>query len=199
MIPKIFHSVWLGHNPPETLLAFRRSLMALHTDWRHFYLWTERNIASGLGLEPFQYEHATPAGSSNIVRLRAIKKHGGIYLDADVEVLKPFDQLLEHEAFVARQADGPLCNALFGATPDHPWIDHMLATYGDQRLHDAAHGCHIMAGAEKFGVTILPTDTFYPWNFCDPPDRSLITDRTLAVHHWLGSWCQKENVAAVVA
>lgn len=190
MIPRLTHSVWIGPDPmPVELRRYRARIIRLHPEWEH-YFWNETSIPA-LRLEPWQYEHSTFAGSSNVIRLHAIAKFGGIYLDSDVEVLKPLDGLLEHSAFVGQQSDGPLCNAVFGAEPGHPWIQRMIDEYGDQRIHDAAYACHLMTRTADESVTILPPETFFAWNWDEEPDRDRITDKTIAVHHWASSWTKE--------
>lgn len=38
---------------------------------------------------------------TDYVRLYALYNYGGVYLDSDVEVLKPIDEFLDNEAFQA--------------------------------------------------------------------------------------------------
>lgn len=174
---------------PHDAKQWRELLLDMHPDWTH-HLWTEEN-AGELGLEHWQWEHSTLAGSSNIIRLHAVHALGGVYLDTDVECLQPLYSLLTKRAFVARQSDGPLCNAFFGAEKSHPWVQWQIENLKDAKEHDAAHACHVMTRAPLDGVTVIPTEWVYPWNWSDEPDPSRITKRTLAVHWWQGSWIAK--------
>src|SRR5574343_865975 len=119
---KIIHQVWLGGKEiPSKFLSLREKLLEFHPEWT-YKLWNEDTINKELGLLPNQYFHGTFAGSSNIIRLHSLKKFGGIYLDFDFEILKPFDKLLQYSCFVAKQPDGVFCNALFGSVPESKWI-----------------------------------------------------------------------------
>jgi len=184
MIKRI-HLIWLGNRPSfvdESVLNVRR----MNPDFE-VLLWNESSLASEM--EPYQYEHHTAAGASNVIRLHVLRKYGGIYVDPDFIHLKSFDQIQNFDlltAFVARQPDGCLCNACFGAEPNHPWINAMVDNYGDQRVRDAAWGCHIMEPYLTPDVTILPTDTLYPYNWNESPKPP--TENTIAYHLWHGSW-----------
>lgn len=185
MIPKIAHIVWIGSTPlPEIYL---RQMDFLGRLGFSFYLWHEPTLHQ-LGLEVSDVSHSSLAGSSNIIRLHALMKHGGLYFDGDVEWLKDPSPLLENRAFAARQPDRVFCNAVMGAEPESPWIKRQIELLNDFRLRDAAHACHIMERAVVDELTVLPTNYFYPWNWDEKPDRSKITDETYAIHHWEGSW-----------
>jgi mannosyltransferase OCH1-like enzyme len=45
------------------------------------------------------YEAKKWAFVADYVRLYAMVNYGGIYMDTDVEVIKPLDQYLQHQAF----------------------------------------------------------------------------------------------------
>lgn len=180
MIPLHLHTVWLGVG------KIPGSRDWLPSGWNH-YLWNEDTVYQ-LGLEPWQYQHATLAGSSNIIRLHALRKLGGVYLDTDFDMLRPnmLTALCELSAWVCRQPDGVLCNAAFGAEPAHPWIQAMLDFYGDHQKQDAARGCHVMEPCLTPDVFVLPSAYFYPYNFDQPPAPP--EERTIAIHRWAGSW-----------
>lgn len=186
MIPKILHTVLLGPKEPHpSVKVYRDTFQALHPDWQ-IMQWNDGNI-SELGLTPEAIFHGTAAGSSNIVRLAALYKFGGVYIDTDVEAIRSFDGLLHHRAFIARQPDGVFCNAVIGAEPEHIWIDEMLGkVIPHQKDNDAAWACHLIQWTDRSEVTELPPDTFYPWGHNQTPKPP--TKQTLALHHWEGSW-----------
>ena len=186
---KIIHQIHLGVNPPSPeIQGYMDGVRKMCPDFE-YKLWTEDNVAE-LGLQPFQWEHSSFAGSSNIIRLHALKVLGGCYLDTDVELLRPLDKLVTNNAFVARQPNGVFCNAAMGAIPNHPWIIWMIENHGDQRIHDAAYACHLIEGSPRDDVTEIPTETFYSWGH-DSQTKELHPD-ALGIHHWKGSWLTSE-------
>jgi hypothetical protein len=76
------------------------------------------------------------AHKSDVVRLQALKEHGGIYLDLDVLCLKPFQSLLHHECVMGWQGDRGLCNAVVLAEPRAEFIDRWLDSYRTFRGKD---------------------------------------------------------------
>jgi len=177
MIPPTIHRVWLGGNLPPPL------------EINHFWtmMWTEQNVHL-LDIKPEEWEHSTYAGSSNIIRLHAVRKFGGIYMDTDCEVVGDLKPLLLNNAFCARQASDPniTCNAVFGATPNHPWILRMIEAYKGREKESADVGCYIMEECLGPDVTVLPTDWFYPYNWNEKPKPP--TENTIIIHKWEGSW-----------
>jgi hypothetical protein len=146
---------------------------------------------------------------SNIWRYEIINKFGGIYLDTDVEVFKPLDDLvLSQDAFTVERVNHPefLECAAFGAVPHHPWTEDLVA-----QLRTRDPSTSLSLGVQYFSdvtrqhpeVTILPPGKIvfeYPNPF--PWTLSLRTDGTrldcpittspppgaYAVHHWSSLW-----------
>ena len=188
MIPKIIHQVWVGGDMPDHLLRLHSLMKDVNSSW-DVKLWRDESIHSELCCIN-EYDHSTKAGSSNIIRLKAIQKYGGVYFDLDFVPVRPIDELQQYTAFAARQPDGIICNAAIGATQNHPWINAMLNNYGDYQKKDASWGCHIIEPYITDDVTLLPTDTFYPYGHEDKPNPP--TKNTLAYHLWEGSWCEQK-------
>ena len=67
---------------------------------------------------------------SDCARLKIIYQEGGIYLDTDVELLKPLDPLLEHACYLAEETTGLINTGLgFGAEKGNPVIGELLQQY----------------------------------------------------------------------
>lgn len=73
------------------------------------------------------------AHSADVLRLRVLQQHGGIYLDSDTICVQPFDPLLQHpfvmgvEKFKG-QVNG-LCNAVIMSEPGAPFLSHWFESY----------------------------------------------------------------------
>jgi mannosyltransferase OCH1-like enzyme len=67
-----------------------------------FILWNfdKFNIHDSLWVKQ-AFEAKKYAYAADYIRLYAVYNYGGIYLDMDVEVLKPFDNLLKNEVMMA--------------------------------------------------------------------------------------------------
>lgn len=146
MIPKIIHWVWPGHDPiPHRYRAYAETWKTHHPDWEH-RLWTPTEI-DGLNMVNRDLYDAAETEAPNdwlrwradIVRLEIIFRHGGIYVDADAECLKPFDSLLEHGCWLAESPNAPghATQAVFGAEPEHPFINYAVHQLGESADYNA--------------------------------------------------------------
>ena len=92
-IPKIIHYCWFGGKPKPKLAE--KCLQS----WRKFcpdyqiIEWNENNF--DVNAAPLYVRQAYEAGRwafvTDYVRLKAMLDMGGIYMDTDVEVIKPLD------------------------------------------------------------------------------------------------------------
>lgn len=185
-IPKIIHFVHLGSSiRPRSIQDFA----SMNPSFR-VMVWNERNIRS-LGMAIDTIPHASYAGKSNLIRLHAVFRHGGIYLDTDMVPHKRLDPLLAHSAFAAHQKDGLICNAFFGATPNHPWIMAQIRFAHKFSKWDAGWGPKLMTVCTKprLGVTMLDPNVCYPYSW-DDESRKVHKD-TIVEHLWAKSWLKQ--------
>jgi len=71
-----------------------------------------------------------PPIKSDFWRLCVLLKHGGIYVDADIEPLVPLDQFLEPVTFTTCLSDYTVLNPhIIACIPNHPVINDCLDTY----------------------------------------------------------------------
>lgn len=100
MIPKIIHYCWLGGGkiPLETKVlidTWRRTM----PDYQ-IKCWNENNIdIHSIKWVRQAIEHKKWAFAADYIRLYALYHEGGIYMDTDVEVFKPFDEFLKYSFF----------------------------------------------------------------------------------------------------
>ena len=91
MIPKIIHFCWFGGNdlPNDTrqyMQTWRRMLKGFR-----ILEWNEQNFDLSAAPEYVKeaYQLKKYAFVSDYVRIYALKKYGGVYLDTDVELIAP--------------------------------------------------------------------------------------------------------------
>ena len=103
-IPKIIHYVWVG-TKPLTPLAKKKCILSwkMHLPEYEFRLWNESNSPMLHHYVNKMYRKKQWAFVADYIRFWALEKEGGVYLDTDTEVLKTFDPLLNHGAFLVRQ------------------------------------------------------------------------------------------------
>lgn len=149
MIPKIIHYCWLsGEEFPQDIKRNITTWKAILPDYE-FMLWDTKRF--DLEQWPFAkeaFEKKKYAFASDIVRLYAVHKYGGIYLDTDVQILKKFDDLLHLPYFAGLEHANIIEAAVFGAEKDSEWLKLCLQHY-DNRSFVKKDG--------SFDITILPT------------------------------------------
>ena len=131
MIPKKIHYCWFGGNPkPEIINKCIASWHKLCPDWE-IIEWNESNY--DIAAYPYMqeaYDSKKWAFVSDVARLDIIAKHGGVYLDTDVELLAPIDDLLDSGAFYIFETERHIATGLgFGAEAGHPTVVAMLRYY----------------------------------------------------------------------
>lgn len=138
MIPKIIHYCWFGRGEmPELVLGCIDS-------WKKFLpsyemrLCTEDNFDVSTAPRYVQEAYAAKkyAFVSDYVRLWALEREGGVYLDTDVEVLRSFDPLLSDIAFIGLEESKALLpgTCVMGCEAHCEWVKDMLTTYDNARF-----------------------------------------------------------------
>ena len=104
MIPRIVHYCWFGPHAMSELQrevhqklegeAFRLQIDSLDRE-RH---------SRELTVPHYHFKRRQWAFAADFVRLWALERTGGVYLDVDVEVLRSFDPLLNDVAFVGEES-----------------------------------------------------------------------------------------------
>lgn len=131
MIPKTIHYCWFGGNPkPEIIEKCIASWHKFCPDWE-IIEWNEENY--DIHTLPYMaeaYAEKKWAFVSDVARLDVVAKHGGVYLDTDVELLTPIEELLDSGAFYIFETERNIATGLgFGAEADHPTVRAMLGYY----------------------------------------------------------------------
>ena len=175
-------------------------------DWE-YQLWNEENF--DVHCTPYTLE-AYAAGKyafvSDYVRLWALERDGGLYLDVDFEVLKPFDDLLQYQAFAGFEGSkrSPLMMGVIASKPHGEWVTEMLHHYdglhfikGDgtpdtttnvQRITAfMSAGGFLQNGKEQdyLDLHVFPVDYFCPRQTTGEYFRTM---NTYCDHKGLNSW-----------
>src|SRR5215217_5446795 len=102
MIEKKIHFVWVGSPLPETHAKRIEEWKRLCSDFE-FFCWDESNIDFSDPYIKKSYELKLWSNLANLARLKALREHGGIYLDADIIMIKPLHELLHENCFFGFQ------------------------------------------------------------------------------------------------
>lgn len=130
MIPKIIHYCWLSDNEiPESMQKYVDHWKNLMPDYK-FIKWNfdifDKESCPWVS-EAFDAKKY--AFAADYIRLFAVYNYGGIYMDMDIEVLKPFDDLLNSEVMIAYENDKNygLEAGCFGAEKNNAFIKNTHA------------------------------------------------------------------------
>jgi mannosyltransferase OCH1-like enzyme len=127
MIPRTIHHIWVGPDPlPAEHRRWIRSWRRHHPKWEH-RLWTDDNLPED-PIRPEVLERLrAPVERADILRLEILYRHGGVYVDTDLECLRPLDDVIgEHEFVGACLKPGRVTNTLIASAPGHPLLERAL-------------------------------------------------------------------------
>lgn len=115
--------------PQRVIIHYRTAPSGMYWDLikDHVELMRVREINS-----IFNNSVAVHAHKADIIRLEALIKYGGIYLDTDIVVLRPFSSLLMHEFVMGQEGENGqygLCNAVILANKDSPFLRRWYESY----------------------------------------------------------------------
>lgn len=193
-IPRIFHQIWLGPDPfPKEYERYQRSWLSRHPGWE-LRLWAEDELPGDLERKEAYERLRQPAERSDVLRLELLHRHGGVYLDADLECLRSIEPLLDGVRFFCAYNDpGRVNNAIIGSVPGHPLLESAIrevrprTTYGpvDKDGTGPLFLNRMVAG--RSDVTIFDEELFYPRT----PDAAA---GAYAVHHAARSWKRPQDL-----
>lgn len=212
MIPKIIHYCWFGCGPmPELALMCIESWHRYMPDYE-YKLWNEDNFDINCNRYVKEaYEAKKFAFVTDYVRLYALYTEGGIYMDTDVEVLKPYDDLLSLPGFTGYEGSKylPPVTGTMASEAGHEWVKEQLDVYDEAHFINAdgtmdlttntfriaeimKRGGFVQDGKKQVykGMHIFPVDYFCPRQ---TTGEILITENTYCDHHFVGSWSEKNS------
>ena len=205
MIPRVIHYCWFGGKPLPKLA--QKCL----TSWRKFcpdyeiVRWDESNFdVNCCDYVKEAYEAKKWAFVSDYARLKALAEYGGIYLDTDMEVIRPLDIFLNDLAFAGFECDEYISCGIMGCEKNFTPFAEILESYHDR--HFSADGSQDITTIVKTvtryfsrygfvpngikqtvkGYTIYPIDYFYPKDY--KTQKITLTPNTYTIHHFAASW-----------
>ena len=135
MIPKIIHYCWFGNNPlPPIAEKCLKSWQKYCPDYE-LKLWNEKTFDIRCNdYVKEAYEAKKFAFVTDYVRLWAIYHYGGIYMDTDVEVLKPLDRFLVHPAFSGFEGPQRIPTGIMASEKHGKWAGQELEYYQNRHF-----------------------------------------------------------------
>ena len=215
MIPKIIHYCWFGRGPkPQLALDCIESWKRVLPEYE-IKEWNEDNFDLDMySYAREAYDNRKFAFVTDIVRMYALYYEGGVYMDTDVEMLKPLDPFLHHAAFSGFESENKYPTGLMAAEQGSKWAKDNLDWYEgkhmvkeDGTLDLTTNVIIIMEVMKDLGVnvnlnntyqdfpgyfTVYPSDYFCPYR---PKTKELVaTENSVCIHHFAGSWIPKPTL-----
>lgn len=215
MIPKKIHYCWFGGNPlPESAQKCIASWKKYCPDYE-IIEWNEKNVdVSSVAYMKEAYEEKAWGFVPDVARLQIIFNNGGIYLDTDVEIVRPFDNLLLHEAFAGiEKTNNGNYVALglgFGAEKGSDFVSALLKEYETLHFKNADGTTNRVASPtlqsnimramgfngkdenqEISGAVIYSSKYFCPLSYTT---GILNLDKcSYSIHHYMASWLTQDE------
>lgn len=213
MIPKVIHYIWLGGNPlPKIAEKCIKSWKKYCPDYE-IKRWDESNVDIDCCTYCRQaYDAKKFAFASDILRFKILEQEGGIYLDIDVELLKPLDDLLDNKLICGFENETYIAPGLIlGAEPGEKLIQELIKEYEDKSfritpgMKNQETICAIFTrklGNLGFainnttqaieGIKIYSSEYFCPKSMSD--GKIYKTADTYSIHHYASTWVPKRII-----
>ncbi len=221
MIPKKIHYCWFGGKPLNQL---GEKCLA---SWKKYFPdyeiieWNESNFdINCCQYVKEAYEAKKWAFVSDYARFKILYEHGGIYFDTDVEVIKPFNDILVNGNFMGCENKVSAVNPGLGlavapglglaVAPGLGLIKEILEDYENDSFINPdgsldlttivtrttnilkRHGLQNINDIQTVAeINIYPVDYFCPIDMSS--GKLIITENTHSIHCYAGSWETKEN------
>jgi len=207
MIEKTIHYVWLGNKEiPENYSAFIRGWREFHPDWE-IVKWSEENFdCEGNSWVKAAIEQENWALAADVIRSNVLLNYGGVYLDTDIELFKPLNELVaENDFFIGYETDFWFGCAVLGAKKGHRIIREVYERYLTpcEELNSSSNMLCVLNFSTSIkrlynpkldgktkkiqdNALLLSTEYFFPKNYIT--HRITITENTVAMHHLSSKW-----------
>lgn len=208
MIPKIIHACWLGSaEMPQVYKNYIEGWKKLNPDFE-VKVWTDNDFEEYYDDSLFVrdcLEKKKYGFLADYFRFTVLYKFGGIYIDTDVEMLKPISEFLNCKMFMGYIFDTSIGTAMIGTEPNNPiikdWLEILLSDYDKLHTFTVSNDWITKYFIDNFkdfrlsgkrqslecGIELYPKDYF---------ERYKITSNRkpggYAEHHCAGSWSDEK-------
>jgi mannosyltransferase OCH1-like enzyme len=211
MIPKLIHQTSKTEEVAANCVPYQHKLRELHPDWK-YRLWTDADNLEFVSKEYPEFLDIFVKLPKNIMRADVIRylllyRLGGLYLDLDYEMVKPYD-LLNYGVVLPWETDseslpgeGRIVNCFMAAEPGHPFfkmvIDDLKTNPPLSPTVDVLHTTgpffltRILEQALQAGIAVhCPSQRFFNPIVQNPRQyRALVRKgEAYGIHHCFGSW-----------
>ena len=215
MIPKIIHYCWFGGNPLSDLAQKCIDSWKKYCPDYEIKEWNESNFdLNSCDYVREAYQAKKWAFITDYVRLYAMVTEGGIYMDTDVEVIRPLDSFLCNRAFSGFEDETCIPTGIMACEKGFPLFEELLDDYNHRHFikkngeYDlTTNVITITSFCKKYGFVgnnmkqdicgfiLYPKDVFCPKSHITKEIN--LTERTATIHHFAGSWVTASREAVI--
>ena len=213
MEKKYIHYCWFGRGEkPELALKCIESWKKYCKDYE-IIEWNEDNFDINSNKYVKQaYDAKKFAFVTDYVRLYTLYNYGGIYMDTDVEVIKPLDEFLNNPAFSGFENTNKIPTGIMAAEKGNKWICDLLKEYDllefvkEDGTYDLTTNVTRITNLTIKEYGLNPVSSYqnlnnivvlYPYDYFCPKDwetgKINLTENTYTIHHFSGSWHTQED------
>ena len=206
-IPKVIHYCWFGKGKMPPLAEKCIASWKKHCPDFEIVCHNEDNFdMSENRYAKEAYDAGKWAFVSDYVRLKVLYENGGIYLDTDVEIIKPIDDLIKENGYMGFDDNGVISTGLgFACEKGNELVKILLADYDDISFvrpdgsfditpcPDRNTKTMVKLGLDLdkqnqifMGIHMLPEDYLCPMKYYT--GKKIITENTYSIHHFCASW-----------
>jgi inositol phosphorylceramide mannosyltransferase catalytic subunit len=204
LIPRTIHTIWLGGHPPAELQRFVETWKQHHPSWQHRH-WTDpadvviRNRALIEKAEQYVPRQSMGQFVSDVMRYEILERHGGVYIDCDMECRTSFDLLLAgRECFAGWEVQGQwIGNAILAASPAALFVQRLIEMLPWSVDANRGKRPNVSTGPQfltkqyrghEDELYVYPQSFFYPAPWSSYERSTEEWPNAMAVHHW---WNQR--------
>lgn len=208
-VPKVINYFWFGGKDLPPLVEKCIESWKKYCPSYKIKRWDETNFdVNSCDYIKEAYHAKKWAFVSDYARFKVLYERGGIYLDTDVELIKNLDPIVKNGPFFALENsnyDSIGTGLGMGIEPKNPLYKKIVdyyekihfklsdGTYDEQPINLKIKKYFLESGLKPGvekpridGIVIYPQDYFCPLNY--ETGRLNITNNTVAIHHYMGSW-----------
>lgn len=199
-IPKLAYYIWIGGKEKPKIFTQCYESWEKYLKGFEIIEINEKNIDMSKYMKNkfFKdcYERGLYAYCSDYIRTDILYSTGGIYLDIDMQLLKPLDDLLQYDFFIGFESEKYLGVGLYGTKKNNIILKKLLAFYDTQIYEKSLWTIpkiltNIIEENDYFNLKntkYLESRYFYPFALNEKFDKTCIKKDTYAIHWWNASW-----------
>jgi glycosyltransferase involved in cell wall biosynthesis len=205
-IPKNIFTIWLGDEPTD---AIKKCIESQKIPGYVHKLITLENCPKDIPYVNEAIASKKWVKAADYLRAYYLYNEGGIYLDADMEILpdRNFDDMLNYSLFACREDNGFIANSAFGCVKGNKILEEFLKEVplkfkGNDDLAFES-GMEMFSnlvyrdGENNLGNKIYSSDYFFPYNH--QTGTINITKNTRVFHHFFKSWKNSSDILPTVS